>query len=122
MRNGLIIFVVAIATCSCGRADEPSLPAKSENEASLRVVIERLEARVSELETQLQQVKQAQQQMIIGSSLLDVTPFLVARELDSASTMRVNKAGIIVDVRGRRVGYWGFDAPLNEAGVPVPNR
>ena len=47
--------------------------------------------------------------MILGDSLLEANPFLLAEELDSEGTMRVEKTGIIRDVRGRRVGYWGID-------------
>jgi hypothetical protein len=123
MYNGLVIVLVVIATCSLSLADEPSLSTKSEKEASLRAVIERLEARVSELEIQLQQMKQAQQQLILGSSLLEITPFLSAKELDSAGTMRVDKSGIIRDASGRGIGYWGFDlTPREGVSVPIPRR
>ena len=109
MHKNWIILIVVIATCPLSRADELSPSNKSKKKASLRAVIERLEARVSELSASLQQMKQTQRSMILGDSLLEANPFLLAEELDSEGTMRVEKTGIIRDVRGRRVGYWGID-------------
>ncbi|HRX77673.1 MAG: hypothetical protein H6821_10465 [Planctomycetaceae bacterium] len=120
MRYGLLVLLVAFSTWMPAQAEEPT---KSETEDSLRSIIERLEKRVSELETQLQQMKQLHEQMYLGNSLIEYVPVVSPKYLDRAGRMRVDQRGIIRDASGKAVGYWGFDlTPVEGVAADVPLR
>ncbi|MBC8351827.1 MAG: hypothetical protein H8E66_07545 [Planctomycetes bacterium] len=119
MRTASLILAVTLATCSFSHADQPIGALESETEASLKILVERLEARIDELESQVQQLKHAQRSSRIGASLLESMEPAEKPQLRQSPRSQfklathgqwnIDEAGIIRDFGGRPIGYWGFD-------------
>lgn len=123
MRRQLLILVIACSTCSRSHAEEPTLSTASKTEASLKAVIERLEARVAALEEELQRMKRVRQQIILGGSLLEATSFQMVNDVSSDERMHIDRTGVIRSPFGKPLGYWGIDFSTHDMrSGPNPSR
>lgn len=107
MRLHLLTLGIALVASSIGFSDDMK---SSSPESSLETRLRQLEARVRELEAEVKLLKKAQNLSIIFERLEAPGASSPLHLLDSSGAMRVDRKGIIRDLRERLIEYWGFDS------------